>query len=187
MNITDYFYNTDQINQEEYILNLIKSNEIYFIRNRYNFQWIGVPKEKIIKDILEKYVNEDNFLNHIDKFIKPYGKLELFKFPPMTQYDWHVDTYNKCNFNLVFEHYNSLSLFKTKKEDSNNSDLHFSNFNIISLNYVPKTWYLFNTQLEHTVINLDEKVRYLLSYTVHKDCPLNYQQILEIVQDFKKF
>lgn len=112
------------------------------------------------------------------------GALNIFKFPSMTHYQWHIDRFAKYNFNYVFDSYNSNSLFKAIEEDSNMEDIHKSNFNVIEVPYIPKKWVLFNAQIQHCVNNLDTKNRFVLSYSVWKGCQISYEEMIEIVKSY---
>ena len=173
-----YFYNTSVTSPSmDSIFEDIKLNNIKFTPTVDKFQFLG-------RGVSQELVQQDKFLMYINQHVKDSGKLRLYKFPAMTYYVFHVDVYNKYNFNYTFEPYNSFSLFKATDEDIVPDSVHKSNFNIINLSYTPKTWYLFNAQIPHCVFNLDRNDRYLLSYTVSKNCHLSYSEILEITKDF---
>jgi len=174
-----YFYNTSITSPlMDSIFEDIKLNNIKFIPTFDKIQWVG-------KGVSQELVQKDKFLTYLNSYVKDSGKLELYKYPAMTYYFFHTDVYNKYNFNYTFESYNSFSLFKATEEDTVQENALKTNCNIINLPYTPKTWYLFNAQIPHGVFNLDEKDRYLLSYTVSKECKLTYLEMIEILKNFQ--
>lgn len=152
-------------------------NSIEFSHFGERIQWKG-------KNIDQSIKLQDPFLYYLDQFFGNHGKLQLLKFPAHTYYKFHIDKYNKFNFNYTFEHYESLSLFRALPEDSDHDNLHDENFNIIKLSYEPNKWYLFNAQIPHAVINLDEKHRYVLTYTVSKESDISYETAVDIIKKF---
>ena len=52
---------------------------------------------------------------------------------------------------------------------------------IIELKYIPKTWYAFNSKELHTVVNLDSRDRYLLSYTLPSN--VKYFDLIQWLED----
>jgi hypothetical protein len=174
-----YFYNTSVTSPlMDSIFEDINLNNIKFTPTVDNIQLVG-------RGVPQGLIQQDKFLTYLNSHVKDFGKLELFKFPAMTYYFFHIDVYNKYNFNYTFETYNSFSLFKATDEDTVSETKLKSNFNVVDLPYTPKTWYLFNAQIPHGVFNLDVKDRYLLSFTVSKDCELSYLEMLEISKNFK--
>lgn len=109
----------------------------------YNFLVTPVPWQ-----ILEK----DPFLVALSK--KRMFHAGILKMDPNTCYNWHVDTDRKVGVNMLVSHQESQCLFldgdsgvvvKTKE-----------------LEYKPDTYYVFNTQVPHMVINTTGS-RYLFS------------------------
>jgi hypothetical protein len=87
--------------------------------------------------------------------LQPIKQLGLLRIPPQSMYDWHVDQYRLSCLNLLIsQNHHSHTLFGIQRN--------YINKNICELQYEPKTYYLFNNQIEHCVINLDSP-RYLLS------------------------
>lgn len=159
-------------------------NEIFDHIDLIEFSHFGEKMQWKGKNIDQNIKFKDPFLYYLDQHFKEHGKLQLLKFPAQTYYKFHIDKYNKFNFNYTFEHYESLSLFKALPEDSNNDSLHDENFNIIKLSYQPNYWYLFNAQIPHGVINLDKKHRYVLTYTVSKESDISYDKAIDITKKF---
>ena len=102
------------------------------------------------------WIQKELALNQINK-IHPIKQLGLLRVKHKSFYDWHVDDYRQSCINcLVSKEHHSYCLFGEHK------DKWYHN-NIIELKYKPYTYYLFNNQKKHTVLNLDNKDRYVFS------------------------
>lgn len=78
-------------------------------------------------------------------------------------YDWHVDEFRLSCINLLInKDHHSHTLFGMQRNHINKV--------ITELKYEPDTFYLFNNQIQHCVINLD-KHRYLLSLYFEEEIP----------------
>lgn len=73
---------------------------------------------------------------------------------PNTCYNWHIDTERSVGINMLLSDVNSKCLF------SENPNSVVSEFE--ELVYEPNTYYIFNTQKPHSVLNF-EGDRYLFS------------------------
>ena len=82
--------------------------------------------------------------------------------PPHSFYYWHKDTRRGVSLNMVLNPQDGMShcLFTEDK------DVVVGSFT--ELQYKPSTWYLFNTQVDHMVINFD-KPRLLLTVEFGED------------------
>jgi hypothetical protein len=86
----------------------------------------------------------------------------ILKLDPYTCYDWHTDTRRGVGINMLLTpNMRSVCVFK----DNENYD---QVFKIKELVYKPTTYYLFNTQTEHAVMNF-EATRYLVSIEFAKE------------------
>ena len=96
----------------------------------------------------------------------------ILRSDPYTCYDWHVDTLRKVGINLLINtDVRSACLFSRNKQQIV--------FDIEELKYQPNTYYLFNTQILHSVYNF-ENTRYLLSVEFIKDSTnLSFNQLME--------
>jgi hypothetical protein len=121
---------------------------IPFMTVSTNFK--GVGKEIANNDTLLKLL--------VEKF---NGALKLYKFPGNSVYKWHKDAFVGCSLNMVLENYNCHTLFSTDFQHNNI-------FKVEELVYVPKKFYLFNSQTLHTVINLDPRERILVTIIFDK-------------------
>tara|TARA_Y100001972_G_scaffold4768_1_gene5288 strand:+ start:321 stop:836 length:516 start_codon:yes stop_codon:yes gene_type:complete len=102
------------------------------------------------------WIQKELALQQIDK-IHPIKQLGLLRVEQKSFYDWHVDDYRQSCVNcLVSKEHHSFCLFGEHKDG-------WYHDNIIELKYKPYTYYLFNNQKKHAVMNLDKKDRYLLS------------------------
>jgi hypothetical protein len=92
--------------------------------------------------------------------------------PPNTFYNWHKDTRRGVSINMVLNPYDGIShcVFTPDK------DVVVGEF--IELQYQPDTYYVFNTQVDHMVLNFD-KPRLLLTIEFGEDKDtLSYDDLL---------
>ena len=133
--------------------------------NYFNFQVKQIPQDLLNKDPFFVWLTERY------KYIAGVLKLE-----PYVCYDWHKDTRRGVGINmLITPNINSYCLF------ANNRDTVV--FKIDELQYKPNTYYLFNTQVDHTVYNF-ESTRFLLSieFQLDKD-NLTFDQLLKDIKE----
>jgi hypothetical protein len=137
-------------------------------------EWTWVPFMNIsinFQNTLGKKISKsDIFLSNLQT--KFSGTLRLYMFPRMTVYNWHRDSAMGCSLNLVMEDYNSSSLFTRSNQSILNE--------VIQLPYKKNTWYLFNSQILHSVVNLDQKDRILLTFTFPKN--VSYDEVLSYIK-----
>ena len=120
------------------------------------------------------WIEREAALREIDK-INPIKQLGLLKIPRKSFYNWHVDDFRQSCINLlVSKNHHSYSMFGKHKNNYYHDD-------IIELNYEPLTYYLFNNQEKHAVINLDNKDRYLFSLYFKEETP--YETLREKLKD----
>ena len=113
--------------------------------------------------------------NLINKFGKLDGK--ILRINPSSGYNWHVDLHRKVGLNFLLgdENQNYLTLFRAKKDKLN--------FKIIRCEYTPYVPTLFNSLVEHCVLNLDENnSRYILS--VDFNISANFNQVKEFLFNY---
>ena len=111
----------------------------------FGFQAVPIPTE---------FVKVEPALNELDQIWK-IGRLGLLRVEKNSVYDWHVDQFRQSCVNLLYSTKNKSHALFGHQRDCLNKD-------VIELNYEPDTFYLFNNQIQHTVINLDGP-RYLFS------------------------
>jgi hypothetical protein len=118
----------------------------------------------IVTFIPDEIIDQDPYLKAVKEHYKVLQVLVCL--PPNTCYPWHKDLNRRTIINMPLNAQDkSCCVFAKKLEDE-------QYFDIAELKYQPDTYYLFNTQEEHMVLNFSEK-RYLLSFTLTgiKDVP----------------
>jgi len=116
-----------------------------------------------------RWIGKESALDKIHK-VHPIKQLGLLKVPKKSFYNWHVDDFRQSCINLlVSKDHHSYSVFGEHQND-------YYHNNIIELNYKPLTYYLFNNQRKHAVINLDSKDRYLFSLYFEEETPYEVLQ-----------
>jgi hypothetical protein len=116
----------------------------------FNFKAKLVPPEVLFEDEFFKWL------------VKRYDFIAgILKLDPYVCYDWHTDTRRGVGINMLLTpHSRSFCVFGPDRDAEV--------FKIEELPYKPMTYYLFNTQVEHTVYNF-ETTRYLLSIEFAKE------------------
>lgn len=130
----------------------------------YNFDAKRIPPEIVFQD--DFFI----WLSHHYSFVAGILKLD-----PYVCYDWHIDTRRGVGVNMLLTPFDrSVCAFKV--------DLDQTVFKIDELKYKPGTYYLFNTQVSHTVYNF-ETTRYLMSieFAKNKD-ELSFNDLLKDIQ-----
>jgi len=160
----------------------------YFYKIKESYQNINAVKKFIPTAEWQwfPYVTvASNFYESIevDPFIKDVtsqftGTLKLYKFPAKQVYHWHKDANIGCSLNMVFREYNSHTLFTHPERDNKHVEP------IIELKYEPETWYIFNSQENHTVINLDDQDRILFTLIMPKG--INYHDVVNWYKEHSK-
>ena len=126
----------------------------------YNFKAIQVPAEILAKD---------PFL--VDLFSKHLFQAGIVQLSPYVCYDWHIDSRRGVGVNMLLTpEIKSHCLF------TNTEGVQFPFEELV---YEPDTYYLFNTQIRHTVINFYEP-RYLFTveFAENKD-QLSFENLLK--------
>lgn len=129
---------------ETYCQNIIKNNSSVW------YPYIGwdvnlVPRDIILDEPVLKKINEKYVIN----------RGAILKSDAYQNYEWHTDEYRGVCINMLLSFDHVSHCFFGVKKNENNVYFH-------ELNYEPKTFYLFNNQFPHSVINFD-KPRYLFS------------------------
>ncbi len=143
----------------EHLNNLIESNLPF--RKHFGFDAIPIDLN---------WIEEEQSLKEIHN-IQPIKALGLLKVPSNSFYNWHVDDFRRSCINmLVSERHDSHCLFSETKDNYYRE--------IIELKYEPETYYLFNNQKQHCVMNLG-KNRYLFSLYFEEEIhyPLIHQKL----------
>ena len=130
----------------------------------YNFEAKHIPHELIFQDDFFRWLAQRyNFMGGI------------LRLDPYTCYDWHTDTRRGVGINMLLTPgMRSFCAFTDNKTDAV--------FKIEELQYKPSTYYLFNTQVPHTVYNF-ETTRYLMSIEFAKDKDeLSFEDLLKDIR-----
>jgi hypothetical protein len=101
------------------------------------------------------------------------GGLRLYMFPKNSVYNWHRDAEIGCSLNLIFDDYKSFTLFNPSDETKILNS-------VVELQYQKNYWYLFNSQILHSIVNIDTKDRFLLTFTFPKN--INYSNVLNFIK-----
>jgi hypothetical protein len=125
------------------------------------FMSIPVPHE---------IVDADPLLLAVKKVYRTrYGLLCL---PPNTCYPWHKDIERGAILNMPLNgHGKSSCVFTRKLEEGKYIEF-------AELSYEPQTYYIFNAQKQHMVLNYTEK-RYLFSFTLLGVRDLPFRQMVD--------
>jgi len=128
----------------DYCKNIIEN------KNSLWYPYIGWDVSLFPQDFLLK---EPVFEKLNQKF--PIKRAAILRSDPYQNYEWHTDQYRGVCINMLlsFDHV-SHCLFGVRKNATN---VYFH-----ELKYKPDTFYLFNNQFPHTIINFDNP-RYLFS------------------------
>ncbi len=129
--------------------------------NYFGFQTIEIDRRIWL---LEPVLNKINSQFEIES-------CGILKIEPFTSYNWHTDTNRGLTINMLMKETPSHSLFGFEKDQYNT--------NFVELKYEPKSFYLFNTQHMHSVINFQEP-RCVFSAKFKKDKKdLTYQEVYD--------
>jgi hypothetical protein len=138
----------------------------------HSFEWSNnngwiffeIPKEVWIKE---------SFLNTIDKQFK-ISYVGILKVYPHRSYEWHVDDSRGLAINMLLSD-NSKSHCYFGRESIESWD----QYEIVECPYSKDSFYLFNTQCPHMILNLNEE-RYLVTVEFEVDKEhLKYNDVRE--------
>jgi len=130
----------------------------------YNFMAVPVPREILRLDSL--------MVGLAQKRTFHAGVLRM---EPNTCYNWHTDTDRKAGLNMLLS------------DDGNSRCVFLAGepgvvFKTQELKYKPDTYYVFNTQIPHAVLNT-EQPRYLFSVEfLEKDRGLTFDELCEDIK-----
>lgn len=130
----------------------------------YNFKAVPVPRE---------ILRLDSFLVNLAS--KRSFHAGVLRMEPNTCYNWHVDTDRKVGLNMLLS------------DDGDSRCLFLDDepgvvFKTKELFYLPDTYYVFNTQVPHMVLNT-AKPRYLFSVEfLEEDRGLTFDELCEDVK-----
>ncbi|GEM_PF-1125534 len=104
----------------------------------------------------------------------PIQQAGVLRIGPYKGYDWHTDTERRLAINMLLPtvtngRHPSETLFSPDYGDGVQYNLH-------RLMYQPGSLYVFNTQIQHTVLNFDEP-RYVFSVEFQASAPTTYLNV----------
>ena len=125
----------------------------------YNFHALPIDESVLMQDPVLRQLR--------DKRVFRGGVIAL---PPNTCYTWHVDTERRAAINmLLYDNGNSRCLFAPQAFDVVTP--------FVELKYAPATYYAFNTQALHMVLNFEEP-RFVFSLEfLGEDRGLTYDEL----------
>ena len=143
------------------LLNFAMSTESW--QPYYNFNAVQVPFDIAFKDPVIKTIG-----------LKYPLAMGVIRLDPYTTYDWHVDSRRGACINMLLNDVKSYCLFSVGRTEATHK--------FLELKYQPKTYYAFNNQVPHMVINFEEP-RYLMSveFQENKD-QLTFDQLLREIK-----
>jgi len=153
-----------KIGTSEVIQNYFDSNFNDFTYvYRYGFELFKIPEEVVLSEPVLAKIN--------DKF--KIANSAVVKMDPNRCYKWHTDAHRGVSVNLLLTpEVNSFVLFGNSLEQSDDQ------FEILKFDYEPNTFYFFNNQNMHTIMNFDQP-RYLFTLEFKEDQhSLSYDRIL---------
>lgn len=120
----------------------------------YGFKTLPLKKEQVLCDPVLKQIHDMHTFT-----------AAVLRLSPNYVYDWHVDTNRGATINMLLTpEIHSHCLFR------------YYGF-VFELPYAKDTYYLFNTQVEHMVVNFDSP-RYLFTVEFDEDkTKLSYRQL----------
>ena len=125
----------------------------------YNFHAVQVPFELAYSDPILYMLGMQHKL-----------AVGIIRLDPHTTYDWHTDTRRGVSINMLLNNAKSNCLFSVSEAEATHS--------FVELKYRLGSYYVFNNQVPHMVINFNES-RYLMSVEFKADKnELSYEQLL---------
>jgi len=115
----------------------------------YNFHAVQVPFDLVFEDPVLYTLGMKHKL-----------AVGIIRLDPYTTYDWHIDTRRGVAVNMLLNNAKSNCLFSVNETEA----IH----NFIELKYRLGSYYLFNNQVSHMVINFSES-RYMMSVEFEAD------------------
>ena len=131
----------------------------------YNFSAKPIPPDVVAQDKFFMWLHA--------RYEFLVGILRLY---PYVCYDWHIDTRRGVGINMLLTPFDrSVCAFADNTDEAV--------FKIEELKYKPNTYYIFNTQTNHTVYNF-ETTRYLMSVEFAKGRDeLTFDQLMHDIKD----
>lgn len=149
----------------------------YFKDNVDNLEWHEHESLWNLALVPLDVLLENPTLNLINQTFEIEGA-GFIKMDPFECYKWHVDHSRGPAINMHMNPFEELSLCLFETEKINEERIKY-----LSLNYQPETFYLFNTQINHTIITFT-RPRYMFTLQFKKTKEdLSYYEIYNFWQD----
>lgn len=132
----------------------------------YNFHAIQIPQEIMQKDpVLASLMQSISF------------RAGVLRMDPYTCYNWHVDTKRLVGINMLLTGFTSSDCLFAPTAKA--SDVVFP---FMHHNYDPNTYYIFNTQLPHTVLNYGgQRLLFSIEFT-GDDVGITFNQLVALYE-----
>jgi hypothetical protein len=98
--------------------------------------------------------------------IKLANELLIFNFPPKSTYNWHKDSASYCSLNMVFEEYDTYSIWSDLSINSTEYKFFKTTDVFVECKYTPFKWTLINGKSRHMVLHHGNNFRYLLTFII---------------------
>lgn len=152
----------------------------YFKDNFDNLFWQEHESLWNLSLIPHSLLLENETLSRINEKFEIEGA-GFIKMDPYQCYKWHVDYSRGLAINLHMNPLEELSLCLFETEELNKERIKY-----LSLNYQPETFYLFNTQINHSIITFS-RPRYLFTLQFKKTKEqLSYSEVRDFWNDLTK-
>lgn len=127
--------------------------------------------------VIEKDLLTNSVLQRILQCFGPQETvIKILKFPPKYFTGWHTDITRRVGFNIPLNSYKSVTMFS---EDIHSIDDRSRNTRIEELVYDLGKIYIFNASKFHSVINLDNKPRYIMAIFVLGKTGITYETAID--------
>jgi hypothetical protein len=128
----------------------------------------------LAKQIPEHIYLQEPLLKYLS--IKHSLLVGILMMHPFHVYNWHTDGNRRCGINLLLSDSPSHCLFT--------DDETITNSKVIELSYMPTTYYAFNTDKKHMVVNLN-RPRYLMSVEIDGGKnTISYDELLKELDEY---
>jgi hypothetical protein len=192
INTDKYFYHTGYTSPLSAIFNNVDS-----------FTWVEGPdvdQEQCLLD--QSLIYQDKFLTKLHIESNFGGALSILRLPPNNMYNWHVDTRQVCNINLINSTTDKYTFFKLDPSEhphSNANPLYNKIKDLIPIiqsNAIANQWTVLNSTILHAGINFSNDPKYMIQYAIKKESyknpfidvassKLKYQDVVNIAKSME--
>jgi hypothetical protein len=147
----------------------IYSELLSFAKGVADADW-EIKQGFMVTEIPDELIDQDPYLKAVKQVYQVMQVLVCL--PPYTCYPWHKDENRRTILNMPLNAHDKSSCIFTK-------DLKEAQyFEFAELKYEPGTYYIFNTQEDHMVLNYAER-RYLFSFTLTGIRDVPFRQVAD--------